>query len=196
MVNCNPVVGREQVEAPRTQLQVAQPEQPVEATPPADGLSCAGLGEGTNDRAARLRPEPIELELPRATDCRPHPNRLRRGGGGGPKDVPRLGPCASRRDVVQTKPAGLREDLVSPDSGHERAAFRGAQLRHVKVHVGRPENPVPLEDVPRERPDAVEFVIELDAHPLFDTEPADDELLPPTLVSLLVAANANGQRDG
>ena len=64
------------------------------------------------------------------------------------------------------------------------------------MRVRRPENAVPPQDVPRERPDAVEFVIQLDPLPLLDPEVAHDELLPPALLRAGIAANANGERDG
>ena len=55
---------------------------------------------------------------------------------------------------------------------------------------------MPPQDVLCQRPDAVELVIQLDPLPLLDPEPAHDELLPPALLGIGVAADANGERDG
>ena len=54
---------------------------------------------------------------------------------------------------------------------------------------------MPPQDVPRERPDAVELAIQLDLFPLFDPEVAHDELLPFALLRSGITADANGERD-
>ena len=48
----------------------------------------------------------------------------------------------------------------------------------MEMGVERPEEPVALEDPPRERADAVELVAELEPHPVGEAQMLDDELLP------------------